>query len=167
MYETELAGASAFKESNSPAKVSPLVLDGVYFWNNSQKILLQPRKKPLARSKDQPGTTKQHLQLAGCQHGAPRKLVVELASLRPLSWPEFLAPSLGQTSVTFKSLAQIPLLAPSRLIASKVSEPGWHLPRLLAASGNQLPELLKARKVSAKLVWLAGLCCAWKGTAKP
>lgn len=90
-YEAELAGASSFKENNSPVKVSPLVLDGVYFWTNSQKNSASAQKKshqPIL--KDQPGALKRHLKLLVCQKSAPRKLVVELASLHPLSWPKSL-----------------------------------------------------------------------------
>lgn len=36
------------------------------------------------------------------------------------------------------------------------------LPRLLAASGNQVWDLVKARKVSVRLVKLPGLCRAWR-----
>lgn len=36
------------------------------------------------------------------------------------------------------------------------------LPRLLAASGNQVWDLVKARKLSVRLVGLPDLCCAWK-----
>lgn len=39
--EAELAGASSLKLNNSPVRVSPF--DGVYFWIDSAKNMLQPR----------------------------------------------------------------------------------------------------------------------------
>lgn len=87
-------------------------------------------------------------------------------SASSLLTPEVSTPSLGQTSVASKSLAQIPLLDLLRLIVSKAAELSCRdyisLPRLLAASGNQVWDLVKARKVSVRLGGLPGLCCAWR-----
>lgn len=92
-FEAELPGPSSFEESNSPVKVSSLVLNGTYFWTNAQqnktKTWFSPEKshQPILKARYPRAALK-----ACClpKEYPQEKLVVELASLCPLSWPEFL-----------------------------------------------------------------------------
>lgn len=114
----------------------------------TSEFCFSSEKKPPTHCERLARHPKQHL----FDSSACRNLVVVLVSLSSLL-TQGLAPSLGWTCKNLNSLAWLLLPALLRLFAYKVSDLGLHLHKLLAASGKQFLNLLKA-----------GLACALPGT---
>lgn len=98
----------------------------------------------------------------------PRKLLVEFVTQCPLSWLLVSTLSLDllcnlqvfATDTTYRRFKADCIQSCRAELQS--CRDNVSLPRLLAASGNQVWDLEKARKVPVRLVGLPDLCCAWK-----